>query len=145
VAMDQTNIMTYFEIRGDDFPVEYVTERLGSNPSRSYKKGDEIIRTSNSNVISTQKRYRTYTSWQIGTDYIETLYGNEQAKKVIAPLLNKINDLLEIKEKYDCQFVLIQVPIIEHGLSPALGYDKEIIDFCSEIGASIEIDLYVNN
>jgi hypothetical protein len=53
--------------------------------------------------------------------------------------------LLEIKEKYDCQFVLIQVPIIEHGLSPALGYDKEIIDFCSEIGASIEIDLYVNN
>jgi hypothetical protein len=39
----------------------------------------------------------------------------------------------------------MQVPIIEHGRSPALGYDKEIIDFCSEIGASIEIDLYVNN
>jgi hypothetical protein len=39
----------------------------------------------------------------------------------------------------------VQVLIIEHDRSPALGYDKEVIDFCSENGASIEIDLYVKN
>lgn len=143
--MNYTNVMTYFEIKGDDFPIDYVTETLGINPTRSYKKGEEITRPNNPNVISTKKRYRTYTSWQFGTEYVKTLYANEQAKKVISPLLNKINELLEIKERYDCLFVLMQVPVIEQGHSPALGYDKEVIDFCSVIGASIDIDLYVNN
>jgi hypothetical protein len=143
--MDHTNVMTYFEIKGDEFPIGYITNKLGINPTRYYKKGDEIIKPYNPSVISTQKRYRTYTSWRIGTEYIETLYADKQAKEVIAPLLNKINELIEIQEKYDCLFVLMQVPIIEQGHSPALGYDKEVIDFCSKIGASIEIDLYVNN
>lgn len=38
----------------------------------------------------------------------------------------------------------MQVPIIENGCCPALGYDQEVINFCSKTGASIEIDLYAN-
>jgi len=38
----------------------------------------------------------------------------------------------------------MQVPIIENGCCPAIGYDQEVINFCSKIGASIEIDLYAN-
>jgi hypothetical protein len=143
--MDHTKVMTYFDIIGDDFPLEYVSKTLGLNPTRYFKKGDEIIRPYNPSVVSTGKRFRTFTSWQYGTEYVETLYAEEQAKEVITPLLNKINGLLDIKEKYDCLFVLMQVPIIENGHCPALGFDKEVIDFCSKIGASIDIDLYANS
>lgn len=38
----------------------------------------------------------------------------------------------------------MQVPIIENGYCPAIGYDQEVINFCSRIGATIEIDLYTN-
>ncbi|MET3195683.1 DUF4279 domain-containing protein [Bacillus sp. OAE603] len=142
--MDQTNVMTYFEIKGDDFPLEYVTELLGIYPTNSFIKGEEIKRTKNSKIITTKRRFRTYTSWKLGTDYIETLDACIQAKELIAPLLIKVNQLIMIKKKYDCQFILMQVPIIEKGSCPAMGYDQEVINFCSKIGASIEIDLYAN-
>lgn len=142
--MEHTNVRTYFVIYGNDFPIEHVTETLGINPTRYYKKGDEIIRQYNPKLRSTEKRFRKDTCWELGTEYVETLFADEQAKVVIAPLLNKISELLRIKEKYDCKFILMQVPVIENGHCPALGYDNELIDFCSKIGASIEIDLYAN-
>ena len=142
--MDQTNVMTYFEIKGDDFPIEYVTELLGINPTNFYIKGEEIKRTNNPKIISTKRRFRTYTCWQVRTDYVEALDASIQAKEIIAPLFNKINELITIKKKYDCHFILMQVPIIENGCCPAIGYDQEVINFCSKIGASIEIDLYAN-
>ena len=142
--MDQTNIMTYFEIKGDDFPIEYVTELLEVNPTNSFFKGEEIKRTKNHKIISTKRRVRTYTSWQLRIDYVETLDASKQANEIIAPLLNKVNELITIKKKYDCEFILMQVPIIENGSCPAMGYDQEVINFCSKIGASIEIDLYAN-
>ncbi|MEE6449427.1 DUF4279 domain-containing protein [Gottfriedia acidiceleris] len=100
--------------------------------------------TSNPKIISTKRRFRAYTCWQFRTDYVETLDASKQAKEIIAPLLNKINELITIKKKYDCQFILKQVPIIENGYCPAIGFDQEVINFCSKIGASIEIDLYAN-
>ncbi|MEH7451469.1 DUF4279 domain-containing protein [Gottfriedia acidiceleris] len=54
--MDQTNVMTYFEIKGDDFPKEYVTELLGINPTNFFIKGEEIKRTNNPKIISTKRR-----------------------------------------------------------------------------------------
>lgn len=85
--MDQTNVMTYFEIRGDYFSIEYVTEILGISPTKSFLKGEEINRTNNSKTISTKKRFRTYTCWQLGTDYVETLYANKQAKELIRNMI----------------------------------------------------------
>ncbi|MES9684648.1 hypothetical protein CN514_23820 [Bacillus sp. AFS001701] len=63
--MDQTNVMTYFEIKGDDFPIDYVNELLGINPTYSFFKGEEIKRTKNPKIISTKRRVRTCTSWQL--------------------------------------------------------------------------------
>lgn len=142
--IEHTKVMTYFVIVADYFPIEYVTEMLGILPTSYYIKGDEIFRPNNPNVMSTRKLHRKETSCRIGTDYIETFDADEQVKEVIAPLIKKTNELLMIKEKYDCEFILRQVPIIKNGRCPALGYDNEVIDFCSKIGASIEIDLYAH-
>ncbi|MGG0177440.1 DUF4279 domain-containing protein [Gottfriedia acidiceleris] len=119
-------------------------ELLGINPTYSCFKGEEIKRIKNPKIISTKRPVRTYTNWQLRTDYVETLDASKQANEIIAPLLNKINELILFKKKYECQFILMQVPIIENGCCPALVYDQEIINFCSKIGASIEIDLYAN-
>jgi len=131
--MDQTNVMTYFEIKGDDFPIEYVTELLGINPTNFYIKGEEIKRTNNPKIISTKRRFRTYTCWQVRTDYVEALDASIQAKEIIAPLFNKIKELITIKKKYDCQFILMQVPIIENGSCPAIGYDQRSLIFVQRL------------
>ncbi|PEL14406.1 hypothetical protein CN601_00590 [Bacillus sp. AFS017336] len=142
--MDHTSVMTYFEIKGDNFPIEYVTKLLEINPTNSYIKGEEIITTRKRKIIPIKRRYRTYTSWKLSTNYIETLDANKQAKEIIGSLLSKVNELIAIKRIYECEFVLMQVPIIENGCCPAIWYDQDVINFCSKIEASIEIDLFAN-
>jgi hypothetical protein len=40
--------------------------------------------------------------------------------------------------------LLQQVSKINNGDVPALGYNKKVIDFCSQTNTEIDIDLYVN-
>ncbi len=37
--MDETQVIVYFNLSGDEFPVEVVSERLQVSPTISYKKG----------------------------------------------------------------------------------------------------------
>ena len=60
-------------------------------------------------------------SWEYGTDYVETLSADEQVELVIAPLTMKMDELLSIKERFQCEFILMQVPRIENGEAPSLG------------------------
>ncbi len=37
--MDEKQVMVCFNLSGDEFPVEVVSERLQVSPTKSYKKG----------------------------------------------------------------------------------------------------------
>jgi len=50
--LDKTEIMVYFKLYADDFPLEQVTERLEIKPTKTSKKG-EIIRK----ISETKKLY----------------------------------------------------------------------------------------
>jgi hypothetical protein len=132
--MEQTACKTYFSIIGDFDPNE-ITKILKMKNTGGHSIGEKKIYGT---------RVFEWASWEYGTEYIETLSADEQAELVISPLISKVNELLFIKEKYKCQFILMQVPKIESGDTPALGFDKMVIDFCSETGTEIQIDLYVN-
>ncbi|WP_122030300.1 DUF4279 domain-containing protein, partial [Bacillus anthracis] len=41
--------MAYFNVTGDIFPVEAITEALSIEPTKTYKKGDVIERRDNPN------------------------------------------------------------------------------------------------
>ncbi len=132
--MDRTNCKTYFSITGEFDPNE-ISSVL------------KIDRTGG-HSIGENKRYSSgvfdWAGWEYGTEYVDTLSADEQAEFVINQLLHKVDELLLIREKYKCHFTLMQVPNVEGGLTPAMGFSKKVIDFCSKTGTEIQIDLYVN-
>ncbi|EEL34148.1 hypothetical protein bcere0019_26070 [Bacillus cereus Rock3-28] len=82
--MDETQVMVYFNLSGDEFPVEVVSERLQVSPTISYKKGDIIRKTNETENIT-----RNYTSWQISTGYQESLDVGDVMEQVILKLKDK--------------------------------------------------------
>jgi hypothetical protein len=129
---------------GDEFPIDYVTESLGIEPTKSYKKGDVIVRTHNPNVISTKTHFRKETAWELGTGDQESYDVKEQMDKIVEPLQNKADIINQLKTKYklECDFSI--VIIMENGNTPGLHLDNKQIEFANSIKAEFNIDLYAN-
>ena len=72
------------------------------------------------------------------------VFVDNQMKKTIALLQNKISLLNQIKNEYDVSFFLEVVPMIYTDEStPCLAPSLEIIDFCHATRTEIDIDMYV--
>lgn len=133
----KTQVRVYLSIFGDSFPLEDITEKLGIEPSNTYRKGDRIPNRSS-------KLLRKETSWHLDTGYQESFDVEEQLQQIIMPLQNKVSIIQEIKQTYSvvCKFYI--VIIMEEGDTPSLYLDKDVINFVSSIGAEFDIDLYAN-
>lgn len=131
--MEKTKVMVYFNIKGDDFPLETVTELLGITPTKTMKKGE--LRTPE------HPPYR-FTSWSYGTDYEETLDVDNQLLPVLKAFKGKVDVINDIQSTYDTQCSIVIVPEIYDGRSPGFVFKKDTIEFIYRINASIDIDLY---
>ncbi|MDR4172329.1 DUF4279 domain-containing protein [Bacillus nitratireducens] len=121
--MDGTQVMVYFNLSGDEFPVEVVSERLQVDPTKSYKKG-EIIRKTN----ETENITRNYTSWQLSTGYQESFDVGDVMEQLILKLKDKSAIINELKD----------------GHTPVFHLENQVIDFANSIKADFDIDLYAN-
>ncbi|MTH55343.1 DUF4279 domain-containing protein [Bacillus mangrovi] len=135
--MEKTQVMVNFSLYGDVFPLDYVTDKLGLQPTHSYNKGDLIPNYSTA-------LYKKETSWDLETGYEESLNTEIQLQRILKSLLNKSSSIIELKNMYslDCKFSI--VIIVEEGETPAFYLSKEFIKFASLIEAEIDIDLYAN-
>lgn len=131
---ENTTCKTYFAIHGK-FDLDEITKIMNLDYTSGHKIGED-------------KKYGggvyDWASWEYGTENEETLLANEQLNKIIDVLTPKIEQLQYILKKYDCSFIIEQIPIVNEGNTPALGYDKKVIDFCYHTNTKIDIDLYVN-
>lgn len=126
---------TYFAIVGDFNPDE-VSKLLKLTPNKTRKIGD------------LRKDGGEYDSalWQFGkcADY-DVEVGN-QMRKTIAPLLDKIALLNEIKEKKALSFYLAVVPqLYVNDVNPCLAPPLDVMDFCHATRTEMDIDLYLYN
>lgn len=139
ILLDKTQVMVYFKLYAEDFPLEIVTERLGVNPTKIYKKG-EIIRR----ISETETHTRSYSSWELSTGYQDSLDVGELLEQVIRQIRNKTSIINELKKEFglECRFVI--VAIMENGYTPALYLDIPVIEFANSIKADFDIDLYAN-
>lgn len=142
--MDKTQVMVYFSLYGDEFPVDYVTEALEIEPTNTYKMGDVIVRPYNPKVTSTTTHYRLETAWELSTGYQESYDVGEQMDQILSPLKNKVAIINQLKTKYELQCKIIIVIKMENGDSPGLYLDNEQIEFAHRIKAEFDIDLYAN-
>jgi uncharacterized protein (UPF0333 family) len=144
VNLDKTQVKVFFSLYGDEFPIDYVTESLGIEPTNFYKKGDIVLRPHKHNVISTKTQFRKETAWELSTDYQESYDVKEQMDQILKPLKSKVAIINHLKTKYKLECDISIVIIMENGGTPGLHLDIKLIEFANSIKAEIDIDLYSN-
>lgn len=80
--MERTEVMVYFTIFGDGFPLEVVTQKLGVPSILTYTKGDLIPNRRS-------KMHYKESAWELSTGYQDSLDVNEQLQQVISQLVGK--------------------------------------------------------
>lgn len=133
ILQTRNKCYTYFKIVGN-FKTDEISEMLGLTPDEKWDIGD----------FRRNGTQYDFANWKIGScDEYDILIEN-QMRKTIAPLLDKIDILKQIHKNYKVDFVLEIVPSICVGdINPCLGPPLDIIDFCHETRTEIDIDMYV--
>jgi len=136
--------MVYFSLYGDEFPIDYVTKTLEIKPTKTYKKGDAIIRPFHGKITSTNTHYRLKTAWKLSTGYQESYDVMAQIDLLLGQLKNKTALINQLKMEYElgCHFSI--VIMTENGYTPGFHINNEQIEFANSIRAEFDIDLYAN-
>lgn len=124
---------TYFRITGD-FDPDAVSDILELVPEDQWRIGD----------YRKDGTQYDFASWEFGICTEYDVVTENQMRKTIAPLLDKIDLLQKIRSEYDVCFTLEIVPTIYVGNpNPCLAPSLDIIDFCHETRTIIDIDMYL--
>ena len=124
---------TYFRIVGDFDPDE-ISARLGIIPNDSWKPGD----------LRKDGSVHTFSCWTCGKCDEYDVNVDNQMRKTISGLLNKIDELNQIRNDFDVCFYLEVVPeIYVDDINPCLAPSLDVIDFCHATRTEIDIDLYI--
>lgn len=131
--MPQNSCYTYFAIKGE-FNPDDITRRLGLKPSKVWKKGDK---RDNGTEYD-------FSYWEFGFCDEYQVVTEKQMHKTLGPLFSKSAILNEIRKEFDVIYVLEVVSAVySENATPCLAPSMEVIDFCHETRAEIDIDLYV--
>ncbi|GGA60681.1 DUF4279 domain-containing protein [Ornithinibacillus halotolerans] len=140
---DKSEIKVYLTLYGDDFPLEEVTEKLGIEPTRTCKKGDEMV-PPHGTYKPAIKRYYPDTSWELDSGYIESTDVEVEFDKLVDKLRSKIFIINELREKYNLKSYIQVVPQLYNGDTPILTVNKKLINFAYRIQAEfIDYDMYI--
>ena len=124
---------TSFKIVGN-FDPEVVSRILDVVPSKSWKIGD---------LRPNGTKY-DFALLEIGRCDDYDVEVENQMRKTISVLLDKIPLLNQIREQYNLEFYLEVVPsIYVDDLNPCLAPSLDIIDFLHATRTNIDIDLYL--
>ena len=131
--MTKNTCYTYFKITGD-FDPNVITNRLGLIPSKTWKIGDK---RENGTLYD-------FALWEFGRCNNYDVIAENQMHITIAPLLDKIDILNEIKNELGVDYTLEIVPTVySANASPCFAPSLKVIDFCHATRTEIDIDLYV--
>lgn len=130
---NRNSCYTYFSITGD-FDPDKVTELLELTPDETWKTGD----------LRCDGTKYDFSNWEIGKCTEYDVFVENQMRKTISLLQDRIHLLNQIRAENCVDFVLSIVPTIyADNLSPCLAPPLDVIDFCHATRTVIDIDLYV--
>ncbi|MBQ8569107.1 MAG: DUF4279 domain-containing protein [Oscillospiraceae bacterium] len=130
---DRNSCYTYFKIVGS-FDPDKVTVLLELAPERTHKIGD---------MRNNGTKYDC-ALWEIGRCSEYDTEVENQMRKTISLLKDKLSLLERIRQENDVEYFLEIVPTVYAGeTSPCLAPPLDVIDFCHATRTNIDIDLYV--
>lgn len=144
--MEKTSSYTYFfiESRGEitregflanenaKFDPDEITKSLGIEPFKAWKADD--VRPDGSVYL--------FSSWAAEKSFIGRVDVESQCLETIQTLKTKIPQLQRIREHYEVNVGIMIVSNIHQHELPQMRFNEEIIQFCYESGAAIEVDMY---
>ncbi|MEG0385698.1 MAG: DUF4279 domain-containing protein [Solibacillus sp.] len=137
--MDKTSLYAYILFTGnDDFPLDIVTDRLGVQPTKTWKLGDRVKPNHPVNNMLC-----SHTGWRFEIDTEESLNSDD----VLCPILDVFQSKTDIINQLKVELTLdVQLELVVHiydGNAPALVIDPEFSKFAADINAILDIDMYV--
>lgn len=129
----KTNVNVEFNIVGDYFNPDVVTQILNLEPTDSYIKGDKGRYTT-----------RKETCWSIETGYYESFDISQQINLMLKTISEKKEILKKLRTQLDVEYLFMIVIKIEDNRGPAMIFESPIIEFANYIGAEIHVDYYTN-
>ncbi|MBD8027201.1 DUF4279 domain-containing protein [Ureibacillus sp. Re31] len=137
--MEKTTLYAYVSFIGNenvvDFPLEVLTERLGVQPTETWRVGDKV----NINY----SRVRSFTCWKYESETLETL----DVDDVLLPILNVFQSktviINQLKKELNLDVRIELVIAMIDGYTPGLVISPEFSSFAAAIDAYIDIDMYV--
>ncbi|MBQ8209428.1 MAG: DUF4279 domain-containing protein [Clostridia bacterium] len=130
---EKNECYTYFSINGNFNPDE-ISQKLGLHPYKSWKIGDK----------NKNGREYDFSAWCFGKSEVYNVIITEQMEETIAPLLDKIDLLNQIRKENDVNFCLRVVPFLSsYNDNPCLAPSLKVMDFCTATRTEIDIDLYI--
>lgn len=124
----------YFAIKGDDFDPDLATTVLGIQPTSITRKGDPYPRCS---------------IWKVSTEKVvaEVIDIFEMSENIVSLLEHKADEIGRFVEEHNLHAVLevvLWISMNDSISTPAIGFERKVIEFLFKTGAVIDIDTYRN-
>ncbi len=129
-----TRILAEFKLTGTNFNPEEVTSLLGIVPTKTWRKDDQTL-----DSLLTRKR----DGWRLSTGEEESLDLNNQLRPVLDQLKPHFSKIKDVCARLHLEVEMGFAVNVENGETPALHFDKDIVQIAADLNAEIDIDLYV--
>jgi hypothetical protein len=124
----------YFGLIGGDFDPKEMSAFLGIEASRAKKKSEPRPKVS----------YWCISSGKVIGEIVDVYQMSADLLKIVKPYKEKI---ILAKEQFQVDAyleVVLRISTDESISTPAIGFDRDIIQFLNEVGATIDVDTYRN-
>lgn len=137
--MEKTSLYAYISFSGnDDFPLDVVTERLGVQPTKTWKVGEQVKPNQPENQL-----LRSYTCWNFEIETKESLDTEDVLRPLLEVFQSKTDTINQLKEELILDVHLELVIQIYEGYTPGLVIYPEFSKFAADINAFLDVDMYV--
>lgn len=128
-------IWSEFALLGERLDPPLVTRRLALTPSRAFRAGDPIVR---------EKGKRRTNGWVLSIGPERSFAVHEQVERLIAQLKPKTAEIVGLREELGVELRIYCIVYVADQ-TPNIWFKPDVVAWASQVGASIDVDLYVGD
>lgn len=118
---------------GAGFDPDGVTATLGLEPTETWRFGDRILNT---------RLKREHDGWSLSTGRKKEIELENQVRSILEKVQSRLNKVKSVSDEHDLDVELACVVYVADE-TPSMHLDSEVVELMAELGAEIDIDLYV--